>query len=243
MRIERAAVALGRAGAPPVVYFELRDVGAGPDSVTGIHVDSAQMVLMRIPQAHRVAGSDANSAPMRIVSSVAVGTGGIARFVPGGYEGALWGVRGALVPGDSLRLSVLLGSGRTATAMVPVVAYADLEATLDPASVASGPAIEPTVEEGRRLYRANGCISCHGPDGHGDGPMARDLNPPPRDFRTAAGFTGGADAESIALTLAVGVASAGFMPFYAHLSNHERRAIARYVIALRESSTTTTLEH
>ena len=37
----------------------------------------------------------------------------------------------------------------------------------------SGPT--PSVIEGQALYRANGCTSCHGPSGHGDGPMAATL--------------------------------------------------------------------
>jgi mono/diheme cytochrome c family protein len=234
--VERTAVALGRTGAPPALYFTVRDAGARGDSVTRIVVDAAQAVAMQSPRPHRVPTSGTSSAAMMmIVSSAPIGAGGTLRFAPGGYEGALWGLRRALAPGDSVRVTVMLASGRAATAVAPVVAYADLEATLDPSSSA-GPATEPTVAEGLKLYRSNGCIGCHGPDGHGDGPVARDLLPPPRDFRVAAAFTGGTDVESIALTLAVGVPSGGSMPYYAHLSNAERRAIARYVISLRTTT-------
>lgn len=234
VKLERAAVALGRAGAPPALYFTVRDAGTRPDSVTRIEVDAAQAVMMQSPQPHR----STSSAAMMMVSSAPIGAGGSLRFAPGGYEGTLWGVDRALAPGDSVRVTVMLASGRAATAMAPVVAYAALEATLDPEAARTAPATEPTVAEGLKLYRSNGCMSCHGPDGHGDGPVARDLIPPPRDFRVAAAFTGGTDVESIALTLAVGVPSGGSMPYYAHLSNHERRAIARYVISLRTTTTT-----
>lgn len=237
--VERAAVALGRPGAPPALYFTVVGAGARPDSVVRIEVDAAQAVAMQSPQPHRLPTSGTSSAAMMMmVSAAPISAQGTLRFAPGGYEGALWGMRRALAPGDSVRVTVKLASGRSGTAVASVVAYADLEATLDPSSVADGPAAEPTMAEGLKLYRSNGCISCHGPDGHGDGPVARDLIPPPRDFRVAAAFTGGADAESIALTLAVGVPSGGSMPYYAHLSNHERRAIARYVISLRTTSTT-----
>ena len=42
------------------------------------------------------------------------------------------------------------------------------------------------AEQGSRLFSAN-CLSCHGPEGHGDGPVASGLNPKrkkPRRFAT-----------------------------------------------------------
>ena len=37
------------------------------------------------------------------------------------------------------------------------------------------------AEQGSRLFSAN-CLSCHGPEGHGDGPVASGLNPKPRNL-------------------------------------------------------------
>lgn len=57
-----------------------------------------------------------------------------------------------------------------------------------PAKFTTNP-ILPDVESiaiGQQLYEEN-CVSCHGPEGHGDGPTAQTLNPPPADF--AAGHT------------------------------------------------------
>jgi mono/diheme cytochrome c family protein len=45
-----------------------------------------------------------------------------------------------------------------------------------------------SVSAGRVLYEENGCATCHGPAGHGDGRIAVTLNPRPRDFRDAAAF-------------------------------------------------------
>ena len=48
------------------------------------------------------------------------------------------------------------------------------------------PAVAPSADAGRRVYRAH-CAACHGVLGDGQGPAARDLpsTPPPRDFRMA----------------------------------------------------------
>lgn len=47
------------------------------------------------------------------------------------------------------------------------------------------PVTASVLREGRKLYAAN-CASCHGPDGRGDGPMARSLDPAPADLAFAA---------------------------------------------------------
>lgn len=39
----------------------------------------------------------------------------------------------------------------------------------------------PEANEGRRLFVEN-CAMCHGPDATGNGPVARSLNPPPKDL-------------------------------------------------------------
>jgi mono/diheme cytochrome c family protein len=95
-----------------------------------------------------------------------------------------------------------------------------------------------SVIEGRALYHANGCANCHGADGHGDGPVGKTLSPPPRDFREAAAFKNGSDATAIAATLARGLQRDGAkMPRFDHLTEHERRAIAAFVMSLRDSAT------
>jgi cytochrome c553 len=109
-----------------------------------------------------------------------------------------------------------------------------------------------SIEAGRDLYAQNGCASCHGREGHGDGPVGKTLETHPRDFRDAAAFKQGTDIESIAHTIATGVISgpgdprapnharhhAQMMPRFDHLSERERRSLALYVISLRNPAGT-----
>jgi len=55
----------------------------------------------------------------------------------------------------------------------------------------------PTQKEGRMLYAENGCASCHGAEGHGDGAISQTLDPRPRDFRDAAAFERGFDVHPV----------------------------------------------
>jgi copper(I)-binding protein len=93
------------------------------------------------------------------------------------------------------------------------------------------------IEQGRKLYAANGCGTCHGQTGRGDGPVGKTLTPPPRDFRDAAAFKNGSDPSSVANTIATGLTrDGGQMQSYNHLSDRERHLLARFVISLREST-------
>lgn len=103
----------------------------------------------------------------------------------------------------------------------------------------------PSVTQGRDLYHTNGCASCHGPEGHGDGPMAPHLPASPIDFRNASLFKRGTTEDAITKTLAEGISIEHttpllhethhelLMPKFDHLTETERRSIALYVISLR----------
>lgn len=109
----------------------------------------------------------------------------------------------------------------------------------------------PTLREGRTLYAENGCASCHGPEGRGDGPVAQTLDPRPRDFHDVAAFKRGFEVEAIARTLSTGIlveappASGANgapqhhqqgMPKFDHLTETERQSLALYVISLHNPS-------
>lgn len=232
IQIERAAVTGDVLGAEAAVYFTLRVDGARPDTIVGLTVAEAGTTSIQAYQAHRVSDGPHATPAMVSVKRVPVGSAGTVRFAPGGYTGMVSGFRRPLDDIDSVTLTAELSSGRTVSVRAPVLGVEALEAVLDPGAD-TGPTPEPTTAEGERLYRANGCASCHGAGGRGDGPVGRTLVPPPRDFRVAASFKSGAGPEQIARTLAVGVAGGGSMPLFAHLTNRERRALALYLVSLQ----------
>lgn len=110
-------------------------------------------------------------------------------------------------------------------------------AALFAAGCSPAPPPDPAKEihTGGVLYATNGCAACHGNEGHGDGPLAKTLYPPPRDFRDPAAFKNGLDPDSISTTIATGLRrDGGQMQPYSHLSERERHLIALYVISLRQ---------
>jgi high-affinity iron transporter len=93
---------------------------------------------------------------------------------------------------------------------------------------------EEQLTQGRALYEANGCATCHGAEGRGDGSVSRALHSSPRDFRDAGAFVNGYDVEQIARTLQTGlIQGTQTMPSYAHLSRNEREDLAVFVMSLR----------
>jgi len=103
----------------------------------------------------------------------------------------------------------------------------------------------PSAAEGRDLYQSNGCASCHGREGHGDGPLAPHLPAPPIDFRNVSLFKRGTTEAAIAKTLSEGISVDHtipalrlthhelLMPKFDHLTTTQRRSIALYLISLR----------
>lgn len=88
---------------------------------------------------------------------------------------------------------------------------------------------------GKKLFEGNGCIACHGPDGAGDGPLARTLKTTPRNLSEPTSYRGGTSEIEIAETLRTGISSGG-MPSYAHIPVEDRLEIARYLISLQQEA-------
>ena len=61
--------------------------------------------------------------------------------------------------------------------------YAMMDGVPSPYTATSNPLprTQATLDRGKRVYRQN-CASCHGDSGHGDGPAAATLTPPPADL-------------------------------------------------------------
>jgi mono/diheme cytochrome c family protein len=96
---------------------------------------------------------------------------------------------------------------------------------LDPAKI-----MRPSPEliaRGGKLFQAN-CASCHGEAGHGDGPAAAGLRPPPRNFTSPGAWTNGYRITDMYRTLSAGVKGTG-MAAFEYLPPAERMALIHFV--------------
>lgn len=91
------------------------------------------------------------------------------------------------------------------------------------------PKQSPNMARAEQLYRQH-CASCHGAGGHGDGPAAVGLEPPPTDFHDAE-RAGQRSLYGLYNTITLGVDGTA-MASYAHLSDSERWTLAFYVGAM-----------
>ena len=88
-----------------------------------------------------------------------------------------------------------------------------------------------SIANGAALYQDSGCAACHGVSGHGDGPVASELEPPPPDLtaRHANAHTAG----DLFWWLSHGVKPTSAMPgFSQSLSQEERWDLINYLRAL-----------
>lgn len=94
------------------------------------------------------------------------------------------------------------------------------------------PTQAPDLKKGAALYQAN-CASCHGAAGHGDGPLAKSLSPPPialSDHERARERS----VFSLQQIISHGVAGTS-MPSFAQLSEDDRWAIAFFASTMSYS--------
>ena len=88
----------------------------------------------------------------------------------------------------------------------------------------------PGDERGRHLYAEHGCAVCHGAGGRGDGPSARRLDAPPRDFADARAYRLGATQGEIAAVIRKG---GGAMPAFRDITEAEASDIAAWIVSLQ----------
>lgn len=88
------------------------------------------------------------------------------------------------------------------------------------------PGAVPNLQAGAKLF-ASQCASCHGATGHGDGPLAKQLDPPPIAFTDRERAR---QRSVFALYQAISQGIAGTaMPAFGHLSEDDRWALATYI--------------
>jgi mono/diheme cytochrome c family protein len=116
-----------------------------------------------------------------------------------------------------LAMSPAFGAGQQMMrTRVPADSLEEARALKNP--IAASPEI---IEKGKALYEGKGtCVNCHGVNGHGDGPGAVNMNPPPRVFRSH-GFWRHRSEGEIFWVIKHGVAGTAMIPFGGLLSDEE----------------------
>ncbi|RUL87533.1 c-type cytochrome [Tautonia sociabilis] len=100
----------------------------------------------------------------------------------------------------------------------------------DPGALAGGDA-EALVAEGKRLYDWR-CVSCHGPSGRGDGPIARSLQGPGPGDLTDDEWTHGDAPDQVLAVITKGVPDTQMAGWDTAFNPDELRALAAYMYRL-----------
>lgn len=100
-------------------------------------------------------------------------------------------------------------------------------ATPPPAAVAN----DPLLLAGRAVY-FDRCVSCHGQDGKGNGPIAKGLSGPPVGDLTDKTWKHGDRPEQVEGVVALGVLNTAMPGWGRILSPDDRRAVTAYVYYL-----------
>lgn len=91
--------------------------------------------------------------------------------------------------------------------------------------------------KGKQIYDTY-CLTCHGPNGDGQGPVGKTLNPPPRDF-TKGDFKYGGTDQDIFDVISNGAASKGgsalMAPWGAVIPEAQRWDLVAYVRSLKKN--------
>ncbi len=86
---------------------------------------------------------------------------------------------------------------------------------------------EELLAKGKEVYNAN-CSSCHGSEGKGDGAGGEALNPKPRSFHDADGWTNGSTLSEMYITVEEGIEGTGMIA-YEFLPVKDRIATLYYI--------------
>lgn len=92
-------------------------------------------------------------------------------------------------------------------------------------------AADGDARKGKAVYEKS-CVLCHGPQGRGDGPVGKTVNPPAADFTSAASKKK-TDAELLA-TIENGRPPTAMVGWKGQLSDAEIQDVLAYVKSLRQ---------
>jgi cytochrome c oxidase cbb3-type subunit 2 len=172
--------------------------------------------------------------------------------LPRDFTGARYKIRstasGQLPTDEDLRRSIV--EGLPGTGMVPQSHLSDDEVraviehvkSLSPRFAAGPPPVplpippeasrpDDGVERGRKVYAKADCQECHGREGRGDGPSAKDLKVRPADL-TKRPFKGGSTPRDIVRTVITGFDGTPMPSYHLLLDDGELWDLARYVASI-----------
>lgn len=89
------------------------------------------------------------------------------------------------------------------------------------------------TQAGATLFATN-CASCHGPEGHGDGPAGMSLNPKPRNLSQLSEYRMGKGDLAIFRTIKYGVDGTGMAPWEGRMTDEECWKVANFVRTLQK---------
>ena len=96
---------------------------------------------------------------------------------------------------------------------------------------AEPPAADDSIPRGRRVYEKADCQECHGREGRGDGPSAKDLKVKPADL-TKRPFKGGSTPRDIVRAVITGFDGTPMPSYHLLIDDGELWDLARYVASL-----------
>ena len=89
------------------------------------------------------------------------------------------------------------------------------------------------TKAGANLFQTN-CTSCHGAEGHGDGPAGMALNPKPRNLTVFSEYTLGKGDLGIFRTIKYGVDGSGMAPWEGRMTDDECWQVTNYVRTMQK---------
>jgi cytochrome c oxidase cbb3-type subunit 3 len=126
-------------------------------------------------------------------------------------------------------VGLIVGGGLVAILAAGAVVYRFLRETAPPAPAVV--AADPLLSKGRSIY-LDRCLSCHGPKGKGDGPIAKGLAGPPVGDLTDSTWKHGDRPEQVEGVVADGVKTASMPGWKTTIGAEGVRAVSAYVYYL-----------